>query len=129
MVFNTGNQQAGIINMVAGDQTIHGGQQVTSLDQAREAVDALRGALPQVPLPPDAARAARSEADDAATELARPEPDRGRVAAALGRLVEILRRAAAVAGQVAGVVTPLTALVSWLGPHGAALAGAVTALV
>jgi hypothetical protein len=129
MVFNIGNQNAGIINMAGRDQTVHGGQRVTSLDQARAAVDALRGALPQVPLPSEAARAARREADDAAAELARPEPDRGRVAACLGRLVDVVAPAVSVAGQLAGLVAPLNAVASWLGPHGAALAGAVAALV
>lgn len=126
MTFNIGNQNAGTINNVEGDQHVHGGQHATvhvqqDLAQGRGALDALRSAV-----------GARPEAaDDSVTqgELARidealrgPEPDRVEAASALERLTRRLASIGSLAAAGAALVEPVRALAEWLGPLAAGVA-------
>lgn len=60
MTFTIGNQTAGVINNVAGDQRVTGGQHgtVAGLESARQAAEELRRAVLQVPLEQATARVA-----------------------------------------------------------------------
>ncbi|MFD0350044.1 hypothetical protein ACFQ0M_36510 [Kitasatospora aburaviensis] len=64
MVFNIGNQQGGVVNNVAGDQTVHGGQSghLTADGQdVRGLVGELRTAVEQAQLPPAMVPEVRAE--------------------------------------------------------------------
>ncbi len=124
MTFNIRNQHAHLINNVAGNQSISGGQygSVGALDDARDAVRALREALATTPLDGASAAAAQRELDEVDAELGKPEPDRPTVAHALSRLVDVVSRAASVGTAVTAIVAPLGPLVSWLGVHGEPIA-------
>lgn len=110
MVFNIGSQQ-GIINNVAGDQTIHGGQHGSfttshAVQCAVELAEALRGL---------GMNSAAADADKVRRELARPRPDRTDIAS---RLTRIARAVTAIAGAESAVHRPLVALAGWLGTMG-----------
>jgi hypothetical protein len=117
------NQHGGVINNVDGDQVIYGGQNgtaVTSQD-ARRAVRDLRDALASAAL--DGATSAQVRAQVAEIDAAvhAPKPDKGRAAAPLKRLVELLADAGSLATAGAALAGPLQTLASWLGAHGAAI--------
>ena len=122
MTFNIGNQNAGVVNNVAGDQRIAGGQHgtlVTSEDALR-AVSELRTALVQVPLDPQTAVVADEHVDEIESGLqTEPEPNRAVVAQALERLTRVLTAAGAVATAGAALLGPIQALAGWLGDLGA----------
>ena len=120
MTFNINNQNAGLINNVAGDQHIHGGQagsQVT-LDAARGAVRQLRQVLSGEPLPQAAAAAALGDLDDLDAEMCTREPDRPTIADRLRHLTSVLISAGSLASAGAAVIGPLQTLVTWLGHLG-----------
>ncbi|MGV4982810.1 hypothetical protein ACWC0C_15655 [Streptomyces sp. NPDC001709] len=121
MVFNIGKQDAGVINNVQGDQTVHGGQQgvlAAGDQQARDLVDQLREALRQLPLPPDVAPQVHGELEALDTDLAQPEPDKRRAADRLTRITRLLASAGALVASATGLLTPLSALAGWLGVLG-----------
>jgi hypothetical protein len=121
MSFNIGNQNAGVINNVAGDQRIHGGQHGTlvTTEDALHTVGDLRAALAQVALDPDTSAVAREHVDEIESELRHePEPDRAKVAETLERLTRVLTAAGAVTTAGAALVGPLQALAGWLGNLG-----------
>ncbi|WP_030268143.1 hypothetical protein [Streptomyces sp. NRRL B-24484] len=121
MVFNIGNQQGGVVNNVAGDQTVHGGQSghLTADGQdVRALVGELRAAVDRAQLPPAVAPEVRSELDSLDAEVARPEPDRAAVAGRLTRTTRVLASAGAFVGAGAALIRPISALAGWLGPLG-----------
>jgi hypothetical protein len=119
-VFNIGSQQAGVVNNVAGDQTI--GQLQAGLEVgALAAVGDLRSALAAAGLPEPERRAAGRAVDEVEGELRRPAPDRRRVAGRLEELAGLLGRAGALAAAADRLVPPLQHLAGWLGPAGHAL--------
>ncbi|WP_380282355.1 hypothetical protein [Kitasatospora purpeofusca] len=121
MVFHIGSQQGGVINNVAGDQTVHGGQRgrlTADGRDVRELVGELRAAVDRAPLPPAVAPEVRSELDALDTEVARPEPDREAVAGRLTRVTHLLSSAGALVAAGTGLIGPLSALAGWLGTLG-----------
>ncbi|GAA1387002.1 hypothetical protein GCM10009639_11490 [Kitasatospora putterlickiae] len=121
MVFNIGSQQGGVVNNVAGNQTVHGGQSghlTADGRDVRDLVGELRTAVEQAPLPPAVAPGVHSELDALDTEVARPEPDREEVASRLTRVTRMLTSAGALVTASAGLIGPITALAGWLGALG-----------
>jgi hypothetical protein len=117
------NQHGNVINNVDGDQVIYGGQHgttVTSQD-ARRAVRDLRDALAGAALDGATAAQARAQVAEIDAVVHAPKPDKGRAAAPLKRLVELLADAGSLATAGAALVGPLQTLASWLGAHGAAI--------
>lgn len=120
MGFTIGNQNAGTINNVEGDQHVHGGQRTTAwihqdLRQGRDALADLRSAL-------DASRTvqgdavAQGEIERISQALEGDEPDRGAAASALERLTRRLASLGALAAAGAALVAPISAMAEWLGP-------------
>jgi len=120
MTFNIGNQSGGVINNVAGDQRITGGQQgiVVAPETARQAVRDLFAALDASSLDEDIAREARSHVERIDAELASDNPDRTRAATFLERLTRLLTSAGSLATAGAALVGPLKTLAGWLGELG-----------
>ncbi|MGW6914361.1 hypothetical protein ACWGB8_11140 [Kitasatospora sp. NPDC054939] len=121
MVFNIGSQQGGVVNNVAGNQTVHGGQSghLTADGQdVRHLVGDLRSAVDRAQLPPAVAPAVRSELESLDTEVAQPDPDREEVAGRLTRITRLLASAGAFASAGTGLIQPITALAGWLGTLG-----------
>jgi hypothetical protein len=116
-VFNIGNQQAGQIYNAGRDQTIEGNVGTFSAEAVHAIAD-LRSALDAVPLTAADRAEAERALDEAHEQAARPEPDKGKVASAVERAVELERGAGEVAAELAG---PIKTLATWLGPAGAAL--------
>jgi hypothetical protein len=116
MSFNIGNQQAGIINNVDGNQTIHGGQTgstdpVALLGRVRQEVAAL-------PMNGDLAKQVHAELDTVGAALNTPQPDQRAAVSGLGRVVEKLKSAGVLATAGSGLVSSLSALVHSFGQLG-----------
>jgi hypothetical protein len=121
MTFHIGNQTAGVVNNVAGDQRITGGQQgiLVSSGAVRQAVQDLRGAMSTVPFDDEATAAEASRyVDTIDAEVQAPEPDRSRVAGALEPLTRLLAAAGSLATAGATLIGPLHTLAGWLGALG-----------
>jgi heme O synthase-like polyprenyltransferase len=120
MTFNIGNQTAGVVNNVAGDQRITGGQQgtVVTTDAARQALQSLRAAVASAPLDPGTSAAAETCVTEIDDEMRRTEPARPRVADGLRRLTEILLSAGSLASAGVALTGPIRILASWLGGLG-----------
>ncbi|MFI0508466.1 hypothetical protein ACH3Y9_04535 [Streptomyces sp. WSLK1-5] len=121
MAFNIGNQQGGVVNNVAGNQTVHGGQSAEFTaggQEVRGLVRDLRASIEQTPLPPAIEPEIRAELDSLDHEVARPEPDREAVAGRLGRITRLLSSAGALATAGTALIGPLGALAGWLGALG-----------
>jgi hypothetical protein len=120
MTFNIGNQTGGVINNVAGDQHISGGQQgvLVTTEDVRRTLASLRQAVTVASL--DQATEAGSQAEIAEMdEAVRAErPDRHRFARALERLTRLLAAAGSLATAGAALTGPLQALANWLGTIG-----------
>ncbi|MGW5640839.1 hypothetical protein ACWEWQ_39940, partial [Streptomyces sp. NPDC003832] len=77
MAFNIGNQQGGVVNNVAGNQTVHDGQSAVFTaggQEARNLVRELRASIEQTALPPAIEPEVRAELDSLDEEVAQPEP-------------------------------------------------------
>ena len=128
MVFNIGRQDAGVINNVAGNQTVTGGQQGIHVSHAdaQSAVQLIRAILEQ-PDRPALTDQQRNEVDEhldaIGTELAQPQPQPERITPRITQLTQLLRDAGALVGAGAALVGPLTTLAHWLGAAGAAALG------
>jgi len=123
MTFHIGQQTAGVINNVGGDQRIDGGQQgtvVTGKD-ARRAVRELRNALAGVALDDATAAEARAQVAEIDAAVHAPQPDKHQAAGPLKRLVKLLADAGSLATAGTAIVGPLQTLAGWLGAHGAAI--------
>ncbi|MEU5282303.1 hypothetical protein AB0G87_38610 [Streptomyces asoensis] len=121
MSFNIGNQQGGVVNNVAGDQSVHGGQSAVFAaggQEVRGLVQDLRTSIERTALPPAIIPEVRAELDSLEEEAARPGPDRQAVAGRLGRITRLLSSAGALATAGAQLTGPLTALAGWLGALG-----------
>jgi Spy/CpxP family protein refolding chaperone len=131
MTFNIGTQNAAVINNVAGDQRIEGGQQgtVVTTEQARRAVRDLRDGLAATRLDETTARQARTELAAAHAAVHAPEPDRSRVAQALRRFTQLLSAAGSLANAGTTLIGPLRALAGWLGALGAPILHALAMMV
>ena len=116
MTFNIGNQNAGIINNVDGDQHVHGVQVGSAhVAQGLAAVEALRAVaegLPGVAGDPVAMRELG--------QLEQAVRDDGTGAAGAAPILERLARRLSAIGAFAGagtaLVEPIRALAAWLGP-------------
>jgi hypothetical protein len=120
MTFNIRNQTAGVINNVAGDQTVHGGQgtNVVTLEATRSSVEALRRALEAASIDPSTRTAAADVLDELGTELAKDEPNQPKVAGRLEQLTSLLKSAGALAAAGAALTAPIQTLATWLGQLG-----------
>jgi hypothetical protein len=127
VTFNVENQNAGVINNVAGDQRITGGQAGTlvTLDAARAAVRSLRDVIASTP----GAAAADADLDDIDAEMRKDAPDRPTVADHLRRLTHLLVSAGSLVSAGAAIVGPLQTLVAWLGQVGEPIARMLPALL
>ena len=123
MTFNIGNQNAGTINNVEGDQHVHGGQSgVAHVAQGLEALENLRSLMRSIPnVAADPVATTQVQAIDEA--LRRPEPDQRAAASALERLTQRLKTVGALAGAGAALAKPSGQLAIWLGPAAAAVIG------
>jgi hypothetical protein len=121
MTFHIGQQHAGVINNVAGDQRIEGDQygSFATTDDARRAVRDLRDALAAGHVDDPNASSACGQAADIDVALRQPRPDRSKVAAMVERLVRLLSAAGSLTSASAALIGPLHVLASWLGPLGA----------
>jgi hypothetical protein len=133
MSFNIGSQSGGVINNVAGDQRIEGGQHgvQVSREDAASAAATLRELLARTDLTAltDEERAAVHEDAGAITnEMASPEPSPDKVVGRLKRITSILSATGALAGAGAALIAPLSAIASWLGPLGASVLSMLPAL-
>jgi hypothetical protein len=131
MTFNIGSQSGGVINNVAGDQHITGGQHGTlvSTEDARRAVGDLRRAVTAAGLGEATAAGAHAEVTEMDDVLRSERPDRPRFAGALERLTRLLAAAGSLASGGAALLGPLHALAGWLGALGAPILGLLPALL
>jgi hypothetical protein len=120
MTFHIGSQTGGIINNVARDQRVTGGQHgtVVTTEAALRAVHELREALGAAALDARTSTEARARVGEIDTELRTPQPDRSRVAGCLERLTRLLAAAGSFATAGVVLVGPLQTLARWLGTLG-----------
>ncbi len=121
MTFHIGQQTAGVINNVGGDQRIDGGQQgtvVTGKD-AQQAVRELRDALASSTLDETTAAEAHAQIAEIDAAFQEPQPDRRRVAHRLEQLTRMLADAGSLTTASAALIGPLHTLAGWLGALGA----------
>ncbi|WP_404388722.1 hypothetical protein [Humibacillus xanthopallidus] len=125
MAFNIGNQNAGTINNVDGDQHVHGGQHTTArihqdLRLGRDALADLRSAFDAAPVARQDPVAQR-EVDRIDEALSGAEPDRAAATSALERLTRRLTSLGALSAAGAALIAPISALAEWLGPVAASV--------
>ena len=123
MTFNIGSQSGGVVNNVAGNQRVEGGQHgvQVSLEDAASAAAMLRKLLARTDLSALSDEERTSVHEDAAAiteEMAAPSPSPDKV---VGRLTSVLSAAGAFAGAGAALIGPLSSIASWLGPLGASV--------
>jgi len=131
VTFNIPSQQGGIINNVAGDQRIEGGQHGTYASSSVDvpaALSQLRAALAAGGLPDDVMQNATAQVDEVERAATAGEPDRQRAATALEKLTRILVAAGPLATAATAFAGPLGALAGWLGPLGEGVARLIPAL-
>lgn len=122
MTFNIGSQRADLINIVAGQQTIHGGQHViSSAAEALAMLDVLRAELETVRLSPAKKRTAKKCVEGMEQELHQKQPDKPSIADRLTRLTKILVAAGAVLTGATALGQAIGGLASWLGTLGASV--------
>ncbi|MBK3638735.1 hypothetical protein JHN52_39030 [Streptomyces sp. MBT97] len=129
MSFNIGNQQGGVVNNVAGNQSVHDGQSALFTaggQEVRGLVQDLRTSIERTALPPAIEPEVRAELDSLDEEIARPEPDRQAVAGRLDRITRLLTSAGALATAGTHLTGPLGALAGWLGTPGQPILHAIT---
>jgi hypothetical protein len=112
------NQNAGIINNVEGTQNVHAPQVGVHGHLPPDVQRALRDlgpAVDGVSLPAHARARTQAQVRQVQAEMARPRPDRRRVAEHLTSLASVLASVGAVGTAVSGLLGPLGALAHWLG--------------
>jgi hypothetical protein len=131
VTFNINSQTGGVINNVAGDQRIAGGQQgtIVSIEAARDAVRGLEQAITAAPLSQSAATEARGHLDEVDAEMRKDAPDRPTVADRLRRLTDLLASTGSLASAGAAMAGPLRTLASWLGSLGEPIVRALALLL
>jgi hypothetical protein len=117
MTFNIGSQSGGVVNNVAGNQYVAGGQQgrLVTREAAERALLDVRDALRAMPLDRGTADQARDELHELDRAVQGAEPDRPRAARSLERLTRLLLAAGSLASAGGTVVTSLQTLAGWLG--------------
>jgi hypothetical protein len=130
MTFNIGSQSGGVINNVAGDQHISGGQHgvLVSTEDARRALGELGHAVAAAGLEGATATRAQAQVTEMGEALHAGNPDRPRFARALERLTRLLTAAGSLASGGAALLGPLHALAGWLGTLGAPVLALLPAL-
>ncbi len=120
MTFNIENQNAGVVNNVAGDQRIEGGQYgiLATPAAALEALQRLRGGMSSASLDEGGQFEARAHIDELENELHAPQPDRSRIASVLERLTRLFVATGSLVAAGAALVEPLHTLATWLGALG-----------
>jgi hypothetical protein len=116
MPFNIGSQQAGVINNVDGNQTIHGGQTGNVGTDPRALLDRVRQEL--ATLPGAITSRVYPELDAVDAELASPQPNQPAAIGRLERVINSLKSAGALAMTGSGLLAALTALVNSFGQLG-----------
>jgi hypothetical protein len=124
MTFNIDHQSGGVINNVAGNQRVEGGQHglQVSREDAASAAATLRDLLARADLSALSDEERTRVHEDAAAiteEMAAPTPSPDKVVGRLERLTHVLSAAGAFAGAGAALIGPLSTIASWLGPLGA----------
>ncbi|MFB6893461.1 hypothetical protein ACFCX4_29555 [Kitasatospora sp. NPDC056327] len=121
MVFNIGNQQAGVVNNVGHDQHVHDGQSgqvVAGQVELHGLVEDLRQAVDGARLPSAVRPEVRTELTAIEQEAARPEPDKEAMADRLSRITRLLGSAGAAITAGTGLFGAVSALAGWLGTAG-----------
>jgi hypothetical protein len=118
--FNIGQQNGGVINNVAGDQTIYGGQTgtIVSVQEALAAVGQVRRELDGCALAPDTRAAATRELHGMEQDLRQPSPDKATIGESLTRLTKLLVTTGALATGTTSLLSALSGLATWLGHFG-----------
>lgn len=126
MTFNIGNQSGGVINNVARDQHVSGGQQGTATvtqAQARTAVEDLLRLVQRAKL--DLTAEDRAALDEDLTEVRREldelEPRREQIGERMSRVTAVLSRVGALVGAGVALAGPLATVATWLGTAGAGI--------
>lgn len=120
MIFDIGSQQTGVINNVSGDLRVYGGQHAApsmSMADVQLLMGKLREHLRHTALP-GTGRVAEAQIDAAASELAKPHPDKHAIAGRLTALTRLLTAARALTTAGTGLGRALASLADWLGRHG-----------
>jgi len=120
MTFNIGNQTGGVINNVAGDQHISGGQQgiLVTTEDVRQTLASLRQAVTAANPGHATEVGAQAEIAEMDEAVRAEHPDRHRFAGALERLTRLLAAAGSLATAGTALTGPLHALANWLGTIG-----------
>ena len=120
MTFNSGNQTGGVINNVAGDQHISGGQQglLITTEDVRRTLACLRQAVTAASLDQAAQAGAQAELAEMDDAIRAERPDGHRFAGALERLTRMLAAAGSLTTAGAALTGPLHAMATWLGTIG-----------
>jgi hypothetical protein len=130
MTFHIGSQHAEMINNVAADQTIHGGQNVSIASQAEAlaVVQQLRRELERAALTGESRSAANRALGDIERELHRSRPDAPTIGDRLARLTNVVVSAGALATGGTTLLTAIKGLATWLGAAGNATIALVRGL-
>lgn len=117
--FNIGSQQGNISN-VAGDMSVHGGQQYVAApaDLIRKELVKLRAALANADLDPGLQGRVGELLGDAEEELDKGRPDAQKVAGPMERVTRLLKEAGAISVAGVALIDPLHRIASWLGDFG-----------
>lgn len=118
MPFNIGSQQAGVINNVDGNQTIHGGQTGNTVTDPRALLDRVRQEFAALPLPSAVTSPVYLELAAVDAELRSPEPNKPAAVNRVGQLINTLKSAGALAMTGTGLLSALTALANSFGELG-----------
>jgi hypothetical protein len=121
--FEIGTQNAGSIQNVAGDMTIHelGVQASWDAGVIRRELEQVRDEAARVPLPHADRVAVEGALAAAESEAARAEPDRGKIGRLVERATQVLADAGALAAAGSGLAESLRRTAVALGPAGKAL--------
>ena len=123
MTFNIGNQHAAVVNNVARDQTVHGGQHgyVMVPPEVIAAVRAVRAHLSDLALDADDHARAEAELADLDHQLITGQTTHRDTAHRLSRLLTAARQAGAIITAASSLGTAITTIAHWLGPVGTTL--------
>jgi hypothetical protein len=121
VAFNIGKQQAGVINNVAGNQTIQGDQRASvTIDgtEGRLLLARLRDEVRAGDLAAATRATVERELDACDGELGRPQPNPISLRDRLAKVAQVLVSAGAIVSAGTGLGAALAALAGWLGRLG-----------
>ena len=123
MTFNIGNQHAAVVNNVAGDQTVRGGQHgyVMAPPEVIAAVRAVRAHLSDLSLDADEHARADAELADLDHQMITGQTTQRDTADRLSGLLTAARQAGACITSASSLGTAITTIAHWLGPVGSTL--------